>query len=50
VLSDLTAIILEALHQFGGPRVRANAFHIRVSCWGLSRFIAMLLRQRLARV
>lgn len=34
VLSDLTAIVLEALHQFAGPRVRANAFHIDVSCWG----------------
>jgi hypothetical protein len=32
VLSDLTAIVLEALHQFAGPRARANAFHIRASC------------------
>jgi hypothetical protein len=34
VLSDLTAIVLEALHQFAGPRVLANAFHVGVSCWG----------------
>jgi hypothetical protein len=37
VPSALTAIVLEALHQFAGPRARANAFHIRVSCWGLGR-------------
>jgi hypothetical protein len=49
VLSDLTTIVLEALHQFAGPRERANAFHIGVLL-GLSGSIAMLRRQRLARV
>ena len=37
VPSALIAIVLEALHQFAGPRARTNAFHIRASCWGLGR-------------